>query len=165
MNLFHAFVNKILPGCQEAAQSTRVFHPLMNCSFVLRKIPLWCCLMVPLLARVLHPFMNWSIVLCNIPLWNCLMVTLFARVLHPLHELLFCVGQDSPLKLPHCHIARMCIVGLYFMSTILNQCNFRHTYSKSAQNTAAIPYKGVSSPCPLIPGPKRMSCRPIFYVY
>ena len=50
------------------------------------------------------------------------MVTLQARVLH---ELLFCVGQDSPLKLPYGHIARkgtsplhellLCADGDYFL--------------------------------------------------
>ena len=31
------FVNTVLPGCLVAAQSTRVFHPLINCSFVFGK--------------------------------------------------------------------------------------------------------------------------------
>ena len=82
MKFFHVFVNKSLPGRLVAAQSTRVFHPFMNCSFVSGKIPLWSCLMVTLLARVLHPFMNCSFVLGKIPLWSCLMVTLPAREPH-----------------------------------------------------------------------------------
>ena len=68
VNFFHVFVNKILPGCLVAAQSTRVFQPFMNCSFVFGKISLCSCLMVTLLARVLYPFMNYSFMFGKIPL-------------------------------------------------------------------------------------------------
>ena len=96
MSLFPVIVNKGPPGCLVAAQSKRVLHSFMNCSFVFGKIPLWSCLIVTLPARVLHSFMNCSFVLGKIPLWSCLMVTLPTRVLHPFMKCSFVSGK-TPL--------------------------------------------------------------------
>ena len=93
MNFFHVFVHKLLPGCLVAAHITRVFHPFMNCSFVLGKRPLWSCHIVTLLARVLHPFMNCSFVSGKTPLWSCHIVTLPARVLYPFMHCSFVLGK------------------------------------------------------------------------
>ena len=112
MSFFQVFVHKILLGCFVAAHSTRVFHPFMNCSFVLGKTPLWSCLKVTLPARKLEPFMNYSFVLGKIPLWSWLIVTLPAREIYPFMKYSYVLTETTPWFYPV--ITNFCILTPYF---------------------------------------------------
>ena len=67
--------------------STRVLHPFINSSFVIKKTSPWCSFTVTKPAMVLHPFMDCSHVLTKTTLW----FSLWSHFLH-LYPLLLCTA-------------------------------------------------------------------------